>query len=191
MESEAYNCEVNEPKVRIVDDEGAALEESVGSRKPRRWTGVPVLIPVATLAALIVASVFFTLAPPLWRPPITNVVVDVYLVIDVQPETVDEVLGLLGSHEAVLDRRVLLQPPHLQGWLSPSECDHRPIVRLLVPKLVDANAVIEFVFDSYPGGPDSGVDFITRGHGGISSPVMTGCTVGTIHIPFKDPVFGS
>ena len=171
---------MTEPAVRIVDDEGAAPEES-GGRKLRAWIGV--LAPVATAAVIIASVAFFSLADPPWRPSGSTPIVDVYLKLDAQPETADEVLGLLSSHGAVFDQRILRQPPSLQGWISPSECDYRPIVRLLVPSVADAKAVTEFVFDTYA---DSKVSFVMTGHGDLSSPVLTGCSTGTIRIPFKE-----
>jgi hypothetical protein len=175
---------VTESAVRIVNDEGDAPEESGSDDKIRR--GNWVLIPAATLALVAVGFVFFSLSNPPWRPSGSTPIVDVYLKLDTQPGPADEVLDVLSSHEAVLDERLLRQPPTLQGWVSPSECDYRPIVRLLVPSVVDAKAVTEFVFDTYA---DSVVSFIITGHGYLSSPVSTGCTSGTVRMPFKETVW--
>ena len=111
---------------------------------------------------------------------------DVYLKLDTQPEPADEVLDLLSSQAVVLDQRLLRQPPRLQGWIVPSECDYRPIVRLLVPSVVDAKALTDFVYEI---DRDLVVAFTIASHGDLSSAVQTGCMSGTVRIPFKEGVW--
>jgi len=163
---------VSDSAVRIVGDDGGGPEEPNDAYKLPRWTRV--FVPAA-IAAVVVAAFFLAMSNPPWRPTASGVVVDVYLEIGT-PETAEQMLNQVGTHASVVDRRLLRQPPRLQGWLTPSACDYRPIVRLMVPTMAEAAVLRDFIAETYPPGPDSEIAyFISTEHGDIHNSLTQWC----------------